>query len=325
LKISLAAKNKWPVQSAALVSETGTLQLHMKELIRSSGWRMDDPPARPDIALNYLENGTSYFYIVEDSVSMPAYESIRTVINHPAGRLTPILILLLEGSMQDAIIYERVLQVGVTKKPLTPSQFMPTFHKFVSLWETPGFTALRKCAYLMLNGNTGHAIEILKKLTEAPQTASYAIQALMRLFVRQQEWKLAEKMILDTIKNYPRQPSLVLAVANFYSEAHMPAQALRFYMKLKSICNSSPVFSFDIAQAALSLGQIDLAIEALTEWNRARPGNEVISQYLARLYMSEGRDNLLEKVLNMNKANVKRIQEAWEKIENPTHPQSNAS
>ncbi|MCX6126678.1 MAG: hypothetical protein NTV34_18245 [Proteobacteria bacterium] len=325
MKILMHTKSKWPLMTTALVTGTSHLQMHLKELVRANGWRIDDPPASAEMALAYLENGTSFFFIVEDSQASSAYEAIRCIISHPAGRLTPILALLLEGSFHDATIYERILHVGVTKKPLTPSQFLPSFQKFVSHWETPVFLALRKCAYLILNGNTPAAMDSLKKLSLIPQAVALATHTLTRLYVQQGDWKNAEQTLLGAVKLHPRLPSLTLTLADFYAEAHMPAQALKFYIKLKGVCNSRPIFSFDIAQAALSLGRIDVAIEALSEWNASRPGSEVVTQYLARLFMAEGREEQLEKVLNMNKVSVKRIQDIWEKAETQAIPQTKAS
>lgn len=317
MKVPVASKNKWPLMSAAIISDTNNLHMHLRELIRGMGWRMDDPPASADVALAYVQNGTSFFFIAEDNLTISAYESIRTVINHPVGRLTPILILLLENSVQDAAIYQKVLHVGVAPKPLTPNRFLPIFKDFFNKWESPIYMLLRRCGYLILNGDEGAAIDALTKLNTVPQAIPYATQTLVRLLTQQEEWKKAEAIVLGTIKQNPRLPSLMLTVANFYIDARMPAQALRFYMKLKNICGNSPIFSFDIAQAALALGHLDVAIEAFSEWLTVRPGSEQVVSFLGRLFMAEGRDSQLERLFNANRASIKRIQDVWEKAENP--------
>lgn len=325
MTISIASRKKWPVASAMLISETTNLQMHIRELLRGYAWKMDDPPASAEMGLACLENGSSFFLIVEDTHNVPAYESIRTIMNHPAGRLTPILVLLLESSISDTLLYQKVLHVGVTKKPLTPNLFAPAFSKYVQLWETPIYVALRKCAYWLLNGEVNPTIEALTKLNTVPQAVPLATQALVRIYIQKQEWKEAETVLLDSIKRHPRLPSLVHMVGNFYLEARMPAQALRFYMKLKSICNNSSAFNFDIAQAAIALGQIDVAVTALSEWNATHPGSDTVSQYLARLYMAEGREPQLERLFFKNQVQIKRIQEVWEKYENSGPPTQHLS
>lgn len=315
MKIIIPPRAKWPKTTAAVVSDVGNLHLHLKELVRSLSWRLDDPPATADIALSFLENGTSFLFVVDDTKSLSAYESIRAITSHPAGRLCPIVALLSEAAAADAPVYQRVLHISVAKKPLTPNQFMPAFRECVSLWETPLYMAMRRCAYNILNGEIDQSIPVLKKLMEVPQAVPYCTEALIQILMAKNEWKEAEAILMSTAKLFHRMPSLMMTVANFYLLSGMPSHALRFFTKLRGVCNNTPMFAFDIAQAALALGEIDIAIEAFTEWNRSRPGNEKVVQFLARLYISDGQESKLEKLLNMNKSSVKKLQEAWDKAE----------
>lgn len=318
MKIAIPPRGKWPLTSAAVISDASNLHMFLKELVRAEGWRIDDPPAMPDIGLSFLENGTSFFFLIDETANQTAYESIRTIISHPVGRLTPIVALTSESASADTTVYQRVLNVGVAKKPLTPNLFLPTFRETIKLWETPLFLAMRRCAYSILNGDVDQAIPVLKKLMEIPQAVPYSTQALVQILVYRNQWREAEAILMSAVRMFPRMPSLVMIVATFYQAGNMPAQALRFYTKLRGICNSTNLFAFDIAQTALALGQIDVAIDALSEWAKTRPGNEKVNQFLARLYMSEGRDASLEKSLNMNKAAVKKLQETWEQAETQT-------
>lgn len=324
MKIVIPQRSKWPLKTAAIISEVSNLHLHMKELVRAEGWRIDDPPALADIGLSFLENGTSFLFIIDETSNQSAYESIRAITSHPAGRLTPIIALISGSNALDATIYQRVLHVNVAKKPLTPNHFLPVFRETTKLWETPLFLAMRRCAYNLLNGDTEQVIPVLKKLMEIPQAVPYCTQALVQILVDRNEWGEAESILMSAVRMFPRMPSLMMTVANFYQMGHMPAQALRFYTKLRGVCNSTNLFAFDIAQAALTLGQIDNAIEAFTDWSKGHPQNEKVQQFIARLYMSDGREAALEKILSMNKASLRKLQDHWEQAENQTNstPQS---
>lgn len=323
MKIVIPANSKWPLKSAAVISEASNVHLFMKELVRSEGWRIFDPPATPDIGLSFLENGTSFFYVIDETTDLSAYESIRTILSHPAGRLTPIIAMVADPTQADLTVYQRVLNVAVAKKPLTPNLFLPTFRETLKLWESPLFLAMRRCAYSLLNDETEQVIPVLKKLMEIPQAVPYCTQSLVQILANRNEWREAEQMLMSAVRMFPRMPSLMMTVASFYQAGHMPALALRFYTKLRGICNSSHLFSFDIAQAALSLGQLDVAIEAFTEWLKTKPSNERVTQFMARLYMADGRDASLEKMPNMNKAHIRRLQEVWDQAENQGNtPQS---
>ncbi|MCX6117892.1 MAG: hypothetical protein NT027_10135 [Proteobacteria bacterium] len=315
MKIEIPLKSKWPITSAALVSDTHNLQLNMRELIRHTGWRMDDQPSPAGKALEYLENGTSSLFIIEDSSTYSAYEALRTLASHPVGRLTPVLTLVHDTSITDIPVFEKVLHTAIARKPLTPNTFVPAFKGCLEQWESPLFTTLRKCGYAILNNQIDSATETLKKLLDIPAAIPYACPALIKIYVERNDWKTAESLIIDTIKAHPRMPSLLLTVADFYAAARMPSESMRFFKKLKAICNGSALFSFDIAQSALAMGHLDVAIDALSEWNKARPGNDMVVQNLAKLYISEGHEQSLEKLLHMNKSTIRRLSEQWDRAE----------
>jgi len=316
--IRLPFQNKWPYRAAALVSDTNNLYIHMKELVKAIGWRMDDPPCRSELGISYLENGTSFAFVVEDCVSTSAYEAVRNLSNHVIGSLTPIFVLLSENSFEDRSIYEQVLHVGVAKKPLTPSLFTPLLDKYLRLWESPVHTAIRSCAYMIVNGDFDKAEHALKKITVIPQAAAHTVPALMHIHISKHRWKEAETLLLESLKLYPKQISLLLTGAYFYEQAGMPAQALRFYQKLKSIAHQSSIFAFDIAQCAVSLNRFDVAIEAVKDWIRKNPGHEKADIFLSKLLLADGRDDEVNQLKTISKAQARRFIELWSQSEQST-------
>jgi CheY-like chemotaxis protein len=315
MKINVDPKSKWPIQNALLVSDSSNLHMTLRDLIRPFSWRTDEAPLSAQSAMARMEGGHFSVIIIEETAGASAYESIRLIHRHPVGRLVPILVLLPEASHRDQIVYEKILMVHVAKKPLTPSDFHAAFKGLIDRWEKPIFATLRKCSYAWLNGQQDIAEQAIYKLIENPEVVPLAVGSAMRSFMRRQRLRDCETMIFETMKTYPRMPALILTMADFYMGACMPFEALRLFRKLKQISNQSPVFSMDLMGASLQLGQSDAAIEALNEWSKVQGQNEIINNMLARLYVSEGLEGELERVLHMNKTSVKRIVEAWDKAE----------
>jgi tetratricopeptide (TPR) repeat protein len=308
---------KWQVPSAVFVSDSGNLLMHIRELIKQLNWRMQDENCSPINALSSLESGTASLFIVEDSPKFSAYEAVRIITSHPVGRLSPIFVLIQDIGVKDIPIFQKILHTSVVKKPLTPSLFGPAFKQCLDTWQSPLFVALRRCGSGILNNDLEAVIPVLSKLSEIPSSAPFAVGALVQLYIQKEDWKEAEAVVINAVKVHPRLPSLIHTVAAFYTQAKMPAQAMRFYKKLKGICGGTPLFSFDIAQAAIAIGHLDIAIETLTEWSKARPGNELVTQFLARLYLSEGLEAELERILHMNRSSAKKLLDQWEKAETP--------
>ena len=169
-----------------------------------------------------------------------------------------------------------------------------------------------------MNGQATAIIPILKKLSETSGVASYALQALMKILCNNHEFREAETILIRILKSNSRDPAILATCAQFYQDALMPAQALRFLQKLTLICNSSPIFAFDFAAAYMALGDLAEATRVLLEWNARHPGNERVAAYLARLLIAEGREDEIERRVLLNKTAAKRLLDVWENVENPS-------
>jgi tetratricopeptide (TPR) repeat protein len=316
MPIAISKGSKWPIPNLGLVSNINTNLMSIRGLIKNIGWRAEDQPIKPEAALDHLLAGRAFMYIVEDSRSASAYEIIRTITRHPAGRLTPILSLLTQPSASDGPAFQKILNTGSATLPLTVKDFMPAIKSLISTWQHPILMAVRTCTYRILNGEIDATIPALEQLSKLPAAAGYTAAALMQIHIKRENWKEAETTLLETTKMHPRNPSLLMSVADFYLQARMPEQSLRMFSKLRRICNNSTIYAADIAQCHLALGDVTSALQTLSEWHQVHPGNPTMTQFLARLYLAEGRELQLEKTLNTNRAEIKRLHDRWDKCEN---------
>ena len=315
--MEITEKTKWPHRQAAVVSDAPNFHMHIRDIVRALSWRIDAPPYVVTQIKQMLKSGDFYFYIVDDSPTLSAYESVQCIVSDPIGRLTPILTMLSEESIRDKKALKNILGVGLATRPLTPSVFLPAMETLLRQWEQPAFMALRKCAEGLKNGHTSDVVSILIKLSQTPQVASYALHALLTLLKRQNELKEAENHMLKTLKIGLNDPAVLATCARFYLDSLMPSQALRFLNKITQIFAGSTILAFDIAEAHIALGDLKSAIDVLLAWNIQHPGNESVHTFLSRLFIAEGRDDQLERLLLMNKSAKNRLLESWEHAESP--------
>jgi thioredoxin-like negative regulator of GroEL len=315
LSLPNAKKSSWPDMTATVASTSENITLVLREIVKNSGWRVSNNTGYLDAALGELQHGYASLLIIDESPDLTGPEAVHTLISHPVGRLTPCLVILAEFSRMEAMYYKSVLGVMPVVKPLTPSKFLPAFDDLKRQWENPIFTIARKCAAAMTKGDFESVKPVLLKMTTVPTIEVYAATALSQIYLSEHKFKDAETILLQTFKRSPKSMGLLLSLARFYISAQMPHNALRFLERLKTSCNGTTLFAFDIALTALTLGKVDMALEHLTEWHRQHPGCQHVVQNIAKLLVAEGRAEDLEELLELNKALSKRIVDRWDKLE----------
>ena len=312
-----APKNKlWPNTSAIVVSDESNLYLLMKELVRSSGWRIDMPPCSPSAAIDHINNGSAGCVIVIDSPTYPAHESLRVMFRDHRARLTPTMVMIPESHKFELTIFDKIFRVTVATKPLTPNNFIPSFRKMLRAWETPVMHTLRKVSYLYGSEHNAARKAILEKLIENPSALPYALPALTQIMIAEGLYKEAEKLILDKFRIHAKNPLMLAYCAWFYIEARMPHQAIKYLVKLKSIAPMSNAFNFDLATSHLACGQLGEALNVMREWHERHPGNGFMETFIARLLVAEGRQDMADSI-GIPKGMVRKISDIWDVTEAP--------
>ena len=199
----------------------------------------------------------------------------------------------------------------IVDKPLTPSKFVPGFVELVRTWEKEPLASLRKANYQFMAGNDAQGLRMLFKLLETEGTQHFAAQALSLHLRRLGKVKQAESILLATLKTAPRELGTMFALADLYLRTAMPKLAHRLLIGSRATYNQSLSMLPDLVQAALQLGDVDDAIVNLYQMQRAGFMEDQVSQFLARLLLSEGREIEAERVLAANRVALKRLQTAW--------------
>jgi CheY-like chemotaxis protein len=134
INIASTRKKLWPKQVAVIVSDAPNIHMLVKELIRSSGWLVEESTASIEQAATLIKQGRASILIADDTPTLPASKVIRHMLQDPITILTPTISFLLESNRPEAAALQKLLTLQLVDKPLTPSKFMPAFINLIRKW-----------------------------------------------------------------------------------------------------------------------------------------------------------------------------------------------
>lgn len=306
--------NQWSDKTAGIICDENGLYLVCKEILRQKSWQLAPLSENIDQLKKSRHANMVSCFIIVDSPTLPATETLRVLFKDPRSRLTPTLVVCSSPSETDLIIYEKIFYVNPCPKPVTAINFNNTFSKMLSNWDQPALVALRKIAALPDDINLTQKIEILDRLITNPLAAPFALSALTQLLISQEMMKEAESKLLEQAKLHIKNPGMLAICAWFYLSMRMPNQSIRFLEKLKSIAPTSTLLNLDLVSSYIGAGELSRAIDALYEWGRRNPGNPNLEIYLAKLLIAEGKTESFER-FGISKPIMQKTLQDWESFE----------
>jgi hypothetical protein len=304
---------------AIFVGEESNLYLILKNLVKSHDWVIEQFPCAPTKAVTLFHESNASGYIILDSPSIPAAESIKIIRQDARSIVAPTLVLLGESTNHAIDIYSRFFSVHIASKPITTNNFAPTFKKMLLFWNQPAVRALQQCVIKSTPQNREDTIAVLRKLLQVPETVSFALATLVLLYVDAGYFTEAETVLIDTLKKNTRNQAILAICGWFYMDCKMPTQALLFLQKLKQISVNSTILNLDIGAAHLASSNYDHALQEFLEWSTKNPGNDLMSNFIARLALANGRGSDLEG-LNISSALMRKISDQWTLVANANAP-----
>lgn len=304
-------KSLWIKQAAIVVSDSPNIHMLLRELLRSYHWNVADSTSSIEVAVASLRKGGASMVIIDDTLTSPAAKAVRYLMSDPVGIVTPMLCFTLEAHREESLALARIGRPKLVDKPLTPAKFLPGFVSLVKMWESDAYVVMRRATQEFLTGNQAQCLKLLLKLAEHKDTQAMASEALSLHMRRFGKIKEAESVLLNSLRNSPRELGTMLLLADLYLHSSMPRLAHRLLAGARNAYPTSVTVLVDSIQASLMTGQTVEAIDHLFALQKRGYLEEEVNNTLARLLFAEGREIDTESVLNNNKAALKRIQSGW--------------
>lgn len=304
----------WSGKTAAILCDEKGLPTLIKELLRQRSWESITTDTDFTSIKSLRHSNKIDVFMIIDSNTLPASESLRILFKDSRCRLTPTMVFTGHQSTTDLLIYERIFQVIACPKPITSGSFSASLDRLINQWTQPSMVALRKISEISDEPHLDKKIEILDKLLVDPIAMPFALTARTQLMLSKHLIKEAEEKLLSLCKITPVNPATLAIGAWFYLSAKMPVHAMRFLEKLRTIAPSSILLNLDLASAQIASGEITRALNTTYEWARRNPGNENVEEQLVRLLVADGKYTLAESY-GIKRTTLQKCVENWASLE----------
>jgi DNA-binding response OmpR family regulator len=308
-------QSTWPKRSAILVGESAHLHALIRQFLKSFQWTVDIQTQSAEEALLEINQGRSYLVIIDDSEATPATEVIRHFASDPLGVLTPVLVLLGDGSLKERVNLSSALPVTVIEKPLTPSKFGPGFKALLKRWESHDFLALRAAGLQWLKGRKDLAHALCERLLPREQVRSVASQFVALHLRLSGDIALAEQCLLTSLQKSPQDLGLMIALGDLYLRSAMPKMSRRILEAAKQNYGNSMLIVPDLAQASFMLGEFQEAATWLEIMLEQQYKEETVVTDISRIYFSLGEELKVMTALSSRRKKIEKMLKKWQAAE----------
>jgi CheY-like chemotaxis protein len=280
-----------PSQHALLVSDSPEQGTPMAGWMMSQGWTINRANSSHE-AIARLTAEKHGLVIVDDTKKCSALATLSHFHQSVVGLTTPVIPFLLETRQSELSILQHCGYSTVPVKPSSREAFLKTIEQNQQTWATPEFQKLRKVCEIAGNltepGVQKLAFEILIPLLKNQNMNSVVARILAIIHWQAGKIKEAEKILLAAVRNQPKNPASLIALATFYLRFSQPSLATKLLRKGISTHGSSCLIKYPLAQALILLGQQRDAISILQMLLRDHFQTDETSLALAKLLLAEG-------------------------------------
>ena len=150
-------------------------------------------------------------------------------------------------------------------------------------------------------------------------TAMIGIKELMPLIAPsiakslrgQSDAKIVEKVLLNAIREYPRNLGIILAAIDFYLHIGMPGTALKVIAAAKKNHDNPKILVPEEVQAHLMLNDVGSCIPLLRDLMEAKFMPDTANQFISRCLYAEGHIEDFMDSIGHRTANLDLYKQAW--------------
>lgn len=236
-----------------------------------------------------IENFSFDMIVINDSPKNPVPLVLRELIKHPICTITPVIVLADEASKLEADFMANLGRPMIVSKPLSPGRFGDGYKALTKVWGSGYFLEINKAIQAFKTNDNNKGMQILIALSGNSASQAVVTPCLAGLLRRDNNAKVAEKILLATLKNAPRDAGVVLSLCDLYLHSSMPSTAQRLLKSLENSYGTPASTALDRLQAHLMLNEIEPAIIIVKELIERDLRKEQFEETLIKMLYTEGR------------------------------------
>jgi hypothetical protein len=251
--------------------------------------------------------------LVEDSPDLPAVFTLRNQVADPLAILTPTMVVCAEDNAATKTCLKEMGTPELIDAPMQPAIFIESLEFLLRRWSQGQLRKLTETKALLLKRKPGEAVKILTEVAGTHEIIPLAVPCLRHFIRKQADAKAVEKVLLNALREHPRNLGVIIVLVDFYLKAAMPETALKIIEATRKNHDDPQVIVPEQIQALLMLNRVNECIPLLQAMRAANFMPQVASKFLMRCLLAEGYNRRFEQLAAMDRHSIEQYQQDWSK------------
>lgn len=304
----------WENPNIIYITSHGTsLPEEITERLSRRGWKIAVTTASILRGFKALYDRKGSVLLVGDSPELPAILTLRNQVSDPLAILTPTIVASCEENAADKAHLIEMGTPEIIDYPLNPAKFVDTLEWVLRRWSQGHLRKLTEAKNNLLNRQPAVSMKILTQIIGVHEIIPLAVPCLGHFIRKQTDAKTVEKILLNALKEHPRNLGVVIATVDFYLKAAMPDTAIKLITAARKNHGNPRIIIPEQIQALLMLNRVQECIPLLEILKTTGFMPQTARNFLLRCLYAEGFTERFERVAAGENLLLEQFQKQWSK------------
>jgi hypothetical protein len=287
---------KMLISSALVFAEKGSrLAIDIRSALSEIGMLSINYSTDINEALTLLKKPENQIIFIGDDYITPMDLVLRSFLSDPIGCLSPVI------TITSLPVGKKYIQsMGrpmMLAEPLNKLKVKSAVQTLIEVWTKGKYrSVLDILVDFKLERVSEGLINIKAKLSD-PNLQSILVPTFVNNLILEQDFQLAEKILLFALKKNPLDYGLLLSLSGLYIKAGSPMMALRLIESVEEKQGTKLGFLLDKAQSYLMLQDLIALEKVMKDLSKFSFKNFIMKDYFVRVLYALGKDADCEGVM----------------------------
>ncbi|MFW7379527.1 MAG: hypothetical protein ACOH5I_12010 [Oligoflexus sp.] len=294
-------------------SDTSRVPEEITDRLSRRGWKIAVSTGSILRGFKALYEGKGSVLLVGDTPELPAILTLRNQVSDPLAILTPTIVACSEENAADKAHLIELGTPEIIDYPLNPAKFVETLEWVLRRWNQGQLRKLTEAKNNLLKRRPAESMKILTQVIGVHEIIPMAVPCLGHFIRKQTNPKTVEKILLNALKEHPRNLGILIAMVDFYLKVAMPETALKLIGVAKKNHGNPRIIVPEQIQALLMMNRVHECIPLLEIMKSTGFMPQTAKNFLMRCLYTEGLTDRFERMAEGQTLILEQFQKQWTK------------
>jgi len=294
-------------------SDTTQVPEEITDRLGRRGWKISVTTGSILRGFKALYENKGSVLLVGDSKELPAILTLRNQIADPLAILTPTIVACCEENAADKSFLIELGAPEIIDFPLNPAKFVDTLEWVLRRWTQGNLRKLTEAKINLLKRRPATSMKILTEIIGIHEIIPMAVPCLGHFIRKKTDPKMVEKILLNALKEHPRNLGIIIAMVDFYLKAAMPDTALKLISASRKNHDNPRILIPEQIQSLLMMNRVHECIPLLEMLKNSGFMPQTARNFLMRCLYAEGFTDRFERMAEGQALVLEQFQKQWTK------------